>query len=338
MAQRWYHSRTNQAALIGAAAVVVAAVIAAFVALHGSQPYPTIEVKDLSPNGEQVLARLAISPTKQLLDSVAFAAHRDDNLLWNDSLGVAIRKPVSYEWGTSPADSLETVSGSDEAFVHWLLTQIKRGFNDFDDRIRFFAVRLDQPTRITITSQSLIDSTVAGYNPFRDVHYFLNWMRANYGPVGLAELPKDSVVSFYRQAVVELDSFDKTYYPLQRRLLTGVFVARVRQEDLATGMVPWAKAPLLDRVVASVAQGSPNLLVIDRDRGSALFSTAVQLRNILIDGKATPYVTLNRAGYAVQREKTIYVVMLQYLSSQPHSVLEELQRIISSVRLRTSRK
>jgi hypothetical protein len=257
----------------------MAAAITAVVTMRDRAPYPTIEVKDLSPSGEQVLARLALSPAKQLVDSNVFARLRNDDLLWNDSLGVAIRNPVTDEWGTSYSDSLETISLSDALFWHWIFAQLRRGFEGeaLEDHVRFFAVRLDQPTRITITAESLIDSTSVALNPFRDTKYFMRWMRANYGEA-LDQVPTDSLVVAYREANRNLDSVAKALYPLKRRLLTGVFVARVQLEDLATGLTPWVRTPLLDRAVASVEQGTPTLFVIDRDRGTALFSSAVQLR------------------------------------------------------------
>jgi hypothetical protein len=334
LGQPWYESRTNQGALIGAVGLVIAAAITAVVTARDRAPYPTIEVKDLSPSGEQVLARLALSPAKQLVDSSVFARLRNNDLLWNDSLGVAIRKPVTYEWGASYDDSLESVSISDALFWHWIFGQLHRGFGTaLEDRVRFFAVRLDQPTNITITSESLIDSTSVALNPFRDTKYFMQWMRANYGDA-LDKFPADSLVPAYREANRDLDSVARSLYPLKRRLLTGVFVARVQLEDLAKGLTPWARTPLLDRAVGSVVEGTPTLFVIDRDRGTALFSSAVQLRNVLINGKQVGYVTFNRAGYAVERDKRAYVVMLQYLSSQPAAVLDELQRILESIRIR----
>lgn len=335
MGPRWYQSTSNQAALIGGFALIIVALIGGLFALRGRSPYPVLEVKDLTPAGEHVLARLAISPSKQLLDSSAFAALSRDNLLWNDSLGVAIRKPASFEWGTSSSDSLEDASLSDGAFLHWLFTQLRAGFGQatFEGNVRFYSVRLDQPTTIILTASSLIDSTVLGVNPFKDAAYFVRWMRTNYG-ASLAAIPIDSLALAQRELIAELDSVTKSYYPLTRRLLTGVFVARVGVAELPTGMTPWTQVPLLDRALGAVAVGSPTLLIVDRDRHTALFSVSTQIRNVLLNGRQTPDVTLNRAGYAVERGKAVYVVMLQYLSSQPKPVLDELQRILESVRIR----
>jgi hypothetical protein len=321
--------------MIGGIALVASALVAAIVARDSRNPYPTIEVKDLSPNGEQVLARLALSPSKQLVDSSVFASFRHDDLLWNDSLGVVIRKPATYDWGVSYSDSLETVSLSDAMFFNWLFTQIKQGFGTeaLEGKLRFFAVRLDRPTIVALSAQSVVDSTIVSYNPFKDMSFFVRWVRTNAGG-SLAEVPVDSLALAYREANSLMDSVSKAMYPLTRRLHTGVFVALVQPSDLATGIVPEVKNPLLDRAVAAVAEGTPTLLVVDRDRGTALFSTAVQLRHINLDGIKTDHVTFSRAGYAVERGGKVHVVMLQYLSSQPDSVLQELQRVLQSVRIR----
>lgn len=325
--------------MIGGLALILGALIGAFVALRERSPYPVLEVKDLTPAGEQVLARLALSPSKQFLDSSAFAALSREDLLWNDSLGVAIRRPESFEWGTSSSDSLESASLADGAFFHWLFSQIRAGFGQaaLEGNVRFFSVRLDQPTVITLTGSSLVDSTVLGVNPFTDAPYFVRWMRTNYGE-NIAAMPIDSLALAQRDAIAEIDSVTKAYYPLSRRLLTGVFIARVGLAELPTGIAPWAQVPLLDRAVGAVAVGSPTLLIVDRDRHTALFSVSTQLRNVMLNGRPTPDVTVNRAGYAVERGKLVYLVMLQYLSSQPKPVLDELQQILGSVRIRARDK
>lgn len=336
MSQRWYHSRTNQAALIGGAALLLATAIGGIVAIQTRPAYPTIEVKDLTPTGERVLARLALSPTRQLVDSAAFAALQHEDLLWNDSLGVAIAAPTDYVWSVSYSDSLETVSIRETLFHYWLLDQLRTGFGNeaLEDRVRFFSVRLDHPTIVTIGADASIDSTKVRHNPFKDTEYFVRWMRTNYGDA-LEDIPVDTLAVAYQQLNATLDSIAAVRYPLTRRLLNGVFVGRVQSADLATGLLPWVAAPLLDRVVASVAEGTPTLLVIDRDRGSAIFSSAVQLQDVALDGVETSHVMFNRAGYAVARGDAVYVVMLQYLSNQSKAALEELQRLLESVRIRT---
>jgi len=337
MSQRWYESRTNQGALIGGAALIITAGIGLAAAILTKPSYPTIEVKDLTPTGEHVLARLALSPTRQLIDSAAFASLAHEDLLWNDSLGVVVAAPTHYEWSVNYSDSLEAVSLSETLFHHWLFDQLRSGFGDdaIDDRIRYFSVRLDHATAVTITAASSIDSTQVNHNPFEDTDYFVRWMRTNYGEA-LDDVPVDTLAIYYRELNAELDSISRAWYPLTRHLMSGVFVARVEPQDLATGLVPWLATPLLDRVVGAVSEGTPTLLVIDRDRGTAIFSSAVQLENVILDSVETSHVMFTRAGYAVAREEAVYVVMLQYLSSQPEDVLAELQSFLESVRIRVA--
>lgn len=330
---RWYQSRSNQAALIGGVALIVATAVGSVIAVRGRSAYPVLEVKDLTPGGEQTLARLALSPTKQLIDSAGFARLSRDDLLWNDSLGVAIRKPSGFEWGMTKGDSLEVVSLADGTFFHWLFGIIRKGFaRELESNVRFFGVRLDQPTRVGLTAASQVDSTVLGVNPFKDASYFVKWIRGNGGDP--SEIPLDSLAQYQREAIAELDSITAARFPVSKQLATGVFVARVGVSELPAGIVTWAQSPTLDRTVSVVAVGAPSLLVIDRDRKTALFSVATRMRHIQIDGRPTAYATLNRAGYAIERGKYVYVVMLQYMSTQPSTVLEELQRILESVRLR----
>jgi len=326
----------NQSAIIAGVFILLATVTGGLFTHFNRDRYPAIEIKNLTPTGEQVLARLALTPARQLLDSSAFAAIRQDDLIWNDSLGVAIAKPSSYEWGAGDFGELDDVSIDDVAMLRWFTDITHRGFKDDTARVRYFGVRLDQPTRITLTSDTKIDSTRIGTNPFRDARYFLGFMRMTYGDYVL-KMPVDSLADAQQDAIRSLDSVVTASMPRERKIYNGVFIAQLSAATMPRfAFLDWLKRPLLAQAIEQISVGSPTVLIIDRDRGTVIFSEAVRIESAIVDGKVVGSVTLNRAGYAIQTGKTVEIVMLQYTSTESKEVLDELQRFLASVKLRSN--
>ena len=341
MPTKWHESRTVQGALIGGIALVLAAVIAGLFSHFDRDRYPPIEIKNLTPTGEEVLARLALAPSRQLMDSSAFAAIRKNDLIWNDTLGVAIAKPSSYEWGVGTFDSLGTISLEDVGVMHWMGAMLKRGFpiDTLKGKMPLFGVRLNEPTHITLTQQTSLDSTPIGVNPFRDPKYFLGFVRIAMDEEDFRKLPLDSLVLGQREAVRTIDSVLKVTMPAERNVYSGVFVGRLSKEMLPRfSFLDWVRRPLLDDAAASVmiSSGLANFEIVDRDRGTVLFSDALRIEHAMVNGKPVASVTINRAGYAIQTGNIVHLVFLQYTSAQPKAVLDELQRYLASVKLRAA--
>jgi len=337
MSLRWYESRTNQAALIGGLFVFLAAIAAGLFPHFGRDSYPPVEIKNLTPTGEEVLARLALTPSRQLIDSGAFAGLRSSNLLWSDSLGVAIEKPTAFEWSAGNFGELDEISIADLVMMRWMTDMIAHGFAGDTAKIgaRFFGVRLDRPTRVTLGADTKLDSTPIGLNPFRDINYAIGWVRIAYDDI--SKVPTDSILEFRRYAINTLDSILRKDIPSERKIFSGVFIARIRQENIPNAVFySWLKRPLIDDALAMVrvSTRTPTFLVVDRDRGTLIYSDALRLENVLIDGKPAKFVTLNRAGYAIEHGSSVHLVMLQYLSTEPKEVLHDLERFLGSVRIR----
>jgi hypothetical protein len=259
--------------------------------------------------------------------------------LWNDSLGVAIEKPTTFEWGAGDFGELDEISLADLVMMRWVTDMIAHGSQGDTSKTgaRFFGVRLDKPTRVTLTAETKLDSAPIALNPFRDINYLLGFIRLTYGE-DISKVPPDSIVEFQRYGISMLDSILRKTIPSERKIYSGVFVARIRQENVPNAaFYSWIKISLLDDALAMVriSMRTPTFLVVDRDRGTAIYSDALRLENVLIDGKPAKFVTLNRAGYVVERGSSVHLVMLQYLSTQPAEVLHDLQRFLGSVRIRS---
>jgi hypothetical protein len=340
---RWYQSRTVVASAIGGLALVLAAIIAGAFAHFDRDRYPPIEIKNLTPTGEEVLARLALAPARQLMDSSAFAAIKSNDLIWNDTLGVAIAKPNSYEWGVGTFDSVGTITLGDVGVLRWFGSLLIRSFPDdsLKGKLPLFGIRLDEPTRVLLNEQTRIDSTAIGVNPFRDPKYFLGFVRVSMGEAELNKMPFDSLLLGERDAIRTVDSVLKATMPTERKIFSGVYVGRVTKANVPRlTLYDWIKHPLLDDAVAPIllSSGLSNFEIVDRDRGTVLFSDAIRIEGAAVNGKAIGSITLNRAGYAIQAGDAVDIVFLQYTSAQPKKVLDELQRFLESVKLRVTQR
>lgn len=336
MSGKWYHSRTNQAALITGIFGLAIAIVVSILSSERRDPYPAIEIKNLTPTGEEVLARLAVTPSRQLMDSSAFAALRSRDVIVNDSLGVLIARPSGYEWGVGDFGELEKISVDDVAVFRWISGMLERGFpQDTAMPVRYFGVRLDEPARITLTAESRLDSTRVGTNPFRNTRYALGLMRMIYGDY-LNQVPEDELAAGQAEMIRTIDSVTRADFPSKRQIFNGVFVARVGPTARRYAeFLSWLKTSPLQHALSVVRVSSrpPSFLVVDSDRGTLLFSDAVLIEDALVNGRIVPAVTLNRAGYMVKTGATVHVVMLQYVSTAPREVLAELERFLSSVRI-----
>lgn len=341
MADPWYKSGTNQAALIGGGFLLLSTLVGGFFATRRSGPYPPFEIRSYEGGSEMVLSHLALTPSEQLLDSAGFAGLNPTELIVNDSLGAAIAKPVSYEWTVGDVGVMDKVSEEDIPFLGFLKEQIRSGWprDTTRDRIPAFGVRLDHPVRIELSRQSLLDSAVLGYNPFSDSKYAMGWLRANYGAI-VSSFPPDTIADAVERLSRQMDSIMSARLPRTREVYSGVFVTRVRRADLPYHpLVSWLKRDLLDEAVssASVAVGSPSLLIVDRAHGTAVLNETIALSNVVVDGRPTGRLYVNRVGYALVAGDSVFLVILQYVSNQDRAVLTELERFFRSVRLRRSK-
>ncbi len=336
---RWYESRTVQASIIGGVALVAAAAITALPSIISRRSVSTtFEIKTIGNAGEETLARLALDPTGQVVDSAAFA-RLSQSLLINDSLGIAFARPEGQEWTVGPLGKLQDIDLFDLPFFAAFSDMERRGWprDTVKTQVRFFGTRRDYPVRVRLTTATAIDSVVLGTNRFRDATTTIAWIRAFSGD-DYASLPRDSVVAYGVQLFRWMDSLITAKLPADKQLYSGVFIARVTRENFPAGMWTWIMSDdLMENVAAYVRSGlrAPSMLIVDRDHGYLIVNETVRLTNAEVNGQEHKDLILNRIGYAVKAGDAAYMVELQYVSADATSILPELQRVFRSVHLRS---
>lgn len=337
MAQKWYQSRTNQGAIIAGVFLLLAAFVSGWLSRGTpARGIPELEIRTMADGSEQVLARLALDPRGRVVDSLDFTRLRSEMLV-NHEMGVAIELPTAQKWTSGDVGRPGAVT---LALVPWLGDYIDnlRVAWDVDawPEVKHFGVRLDHPTRVRVTPLSKINGVSVGENPlddsgFRDVVRRL---------VTSGEEPPPSdfdVEEFLRFERERTDRVIQSRLPRDTVLFSGVFVAELDSERLPPVHLGLHKyMSLLDRAVGSFAMSviPPDFLYLDRTAGTALFNVRTRLSGVWINDEYTEEAIINEAGYAVQVEDRVYIVLLQYVSNEPREVLTELERYFRSVRLR----
>lgn len=137
-----------------------------------------------------------------------------------------------------------------------------------------------------------------------------------------------------------VDSLIDARLPVSKKVFSGVFVSPITESILPKyAPIPWHYMGLFEKAVwiASPQLPMPNLLFADRETKVAALNESVTLRNATVDGVEVEAIVINRVGYLVQADSTVYLVTLQYLSNQDQETLKTLERFFKSVRLRAGR-
>jgi hypothetical protein len=337
MVTRWYESRMVQAALVtGTAAIIVA-----FITVFGQasrQTYPPLEIKSLVDGSEQTLARLALQPANRILDSADFEALPVALLAISESLGVAMAKPEGQDWTTGALGLQSEISIDDSPFFGFLDDAAQAGWPTPADKLRlhYFGVRRDHPTHITLTGQSTVGNVPLGTNPFRDPKYIIGWMRMNWGNE-MFSLPADTLAKLGMQITAQMDSIIGARLPRDKDLYSGVFVARMDPGSIPLSpLVTWIKRDPLDDLVSYFRSTLevPSVLLLDRAKSILILNETIRLGNIIVEGRSTKNLIVNRVGYATKVGASAYMVLLQYVSSDDPVILPQLQSVFRSVRIR----
>lgn len=335
MGSRWYESRTVQAAVISAVILGGAGIVAAAITAGGRRtPSATFEIKTLGEAGEQTLARMALTPAGQVVDSATFA-DLSQSLLVNDSLGVAFARPEGQEWTVGPLGTLQSIDIYDLPYFSFFADMEKRGWkiDTLKTRIRYFGSRRDHPVRIGLGPATAVDSVVLGVNLFADRAWSISFLRSFLDERTL----RDSGAAWSVQMAQQMDSVISAKLPVEKQLFSGVFVSRVTQENFPPGgFTDWVRSDLMDNVTRSVRAGirPPSMLIYDRERGHMIINQSIRLTNARVNGLWGSDLIVNRIGYAVRSGDYVYTVELQYVSADPPDILPALQRMFRSVRLR----
>lgn len=126
MPQKWYESRTNQAALIAGVFLVMATTIGALLSNQNSSVLPPLEIKAIQSGQATVLSTLALRPDRQLLDSGDFAALRSDYVLLSDTFGIAVEEPGDHRWTAGPLGAPGGVSLQDLPLIGAMVDETRK--------------------------------------------------------------------------------------------------------------------------------------------------------------------------------------------------------------------
>ncbi len=343
MAGRWYESRTIQAAAISAVILGGAGVIAAIITAGNRAPAAaaTFDIKTLGEGGEQTLARLAMRPTSQLVDSNTFS-QLSHSFVVNESVGVAFERPEGQDWTVGPLGSLQSIDLLDLPFMAAWSDMDERGWprDTTKTHVRSFGTKRDHAVTIRLDPKCAVDSVELGVNPFTDVSNADAWIRSGYGDQ-FDKLPSDSIRAYRAEILRWMDSVITKKLPATKQLYSGVFVARVTDQNFPTGFVRviLRKIDFIEKVAGLMRSGlaAPTMLILDRERGYVVLNETMRLTNVSVNGQEHTDLIVNRVGYAVVvGDAVAYVVMLQYVSADPPEALTQLQNVFQSIRLRGS--
>lgn len=337
MAQKWYQSRTNQGAVIGGLFLVLAAFVSGWYSSGSSdRGIPTLEIRTVAEGSEQVLARLALDPRGRVVDSLDFTRLRSEMLV-DQEMGIAIELPTKQQWTAGALGNPGVVS---LALVPWLgeyVDNLRAAWEvETWPEVKYFGVRLDHPTRIRIAATSKIDGVTVGENPLDDSEFRRSFRRLITASAE-SQASEFQVEEYLRTEHARTDSVIASRLPRDTTVYSGVFVAELDSERLPPVVLGLSKyMPLLDRAVGTFAMSifPPDFLYLDRNAGTALFNVRTRLSDVWVNDEYTKEAIINEAGYAVQVDNRVYVVLLQYVSTEPREVLTELERFFRSVRLR----
>jgi hypothetical protein len=328
----------NQAALITGMCGIIAALVVTLPSRRGPAS-PFFEIQGMGEAGQIALAKLALDPTRPLLDSVSFA-ELEQTLFIDDSLGVAFSRPLGQEWTVGNLGQVTTVSSTDIPLLGLFAEAERNGWpsDTLARQLHNLGARRDHPVKITLTAQTRIGSVELGTNPFRDGSYAVGWLKMIYGE-SFVDLPRDTVVANVRQMVVDMDSIIGARLPISKELYSGVFIAQAEPGSFQSdGLLGWMNWDLLESVARHSRAGPslPSMLLVNREQGFAIVNESYTIVNAIVNGTAGSTAIVNRLGYAVRSGEAVYLVLLQYVSADSQEIVTELERVFRSVRLRAA--
>lgn len=322
--------------MIGGFFLLISTAFGTYFATRKPEGLPPLEIKTISGGGkEQVLATLAMHPERQVLDSAAFSDLPGEYVLVNDTLGIAVRKPTEYRWTAGRLPSPGGVDWYDIPALAALSEEMGKMWGiDSTLTFAFYGVSLDQPFHLRVTGASLVNGVPLGGNPFTRpevAQAFEKYQFADDPDANWFERQK-----FREETNHTMDSLNAARLPKTTDLYSGVFITAISDHTLPkyAGFV-WHYLDLFEKVALALNQRLPpnNLLYVDRERHVIVFNESVHLRSVQVDSVSRDLI-VNRVGYAILVDKTVYLVQLQFLSGQEERTLDDLQEYFRSVRLR----
>jgi hypothetical protein len=306
-----------------------------------------VSVANTSGNTTHTLSiPVALSPAVQLVTSRDLQSLDQNQFVVDQTLKVAVQRPVGVQWKVGPVASYDTLSMLDVPMLG-MSGGLMSALVGVEGDTGTFAVERTTGSDVTIYADSQINGLSFSFNFFKDPHLLkvimveqAKSMKAMGLPSGLgAEQDMDAMLDeigpmLQKQSDVAI----KARFPFHKIIHDGVYVTFIDQAafngSIFSQVQPYSS--FLDKLLmwTNLHQGLSGTvanLYVNQDLRVASYNQGVELKNVTIGGHRTD-VRLNNVGFIVAGRDRGVVVNLIYLSTDGIEVFQQLQNEFDSLR------